>query len=182
GCYVAPDGTPDGCNQVGNPVYHLPWACNVTYPCTQGNNGDICGSNNGDHTGLQQYAWDFGIPRHTPVLAARAGRVSAAHNTVGPGQQCYDGCTQPFGTPEFQTCCNNCLTQANWVNVNHGDTTVAEYYHLDQVTATLGQMVQQGDVLGYSGTSGCSSVPHLHFMLMGIWHTSSSTSVTYSFN
>ncbi|MBV8756142.1 MAG: M23 family metallopeptidase [Deltaproteobacteria bacterium] len=166
GCYVAPDGTPDGCKATAA-SYHLPWMCGVTYPVTQGNHGDICGSNGGDHTGTQDYAWDFGIPRHTELRATRAGTVTLAANVVGPGQNCYDGCTQPFGTTEFWQCCNACINTSNHVNVAHGDGTVATYWHMDEVTVHTGQVVQQGDVLGYSGTSGCSSGPHLHFQVMG---------------
>ncbi|HJZ83543.1 MAG TPA: M23 family metallopeptidase [Polyangia bacterium] len=180
GCYVAPQGTPDGCRPSG-PTYHVPWTCGQAYHCTQGNNGDICGSSGGDHTGTQRYAWDFGLPRHTLVRAARAGAVSLAANVVGPGQSCYDGCTQPFGSSAFWQCCNNCVNRANHVNVDHGDGTVATYWHLDQVTAQEGQQVGQGAVLGFSGTSGCSSGPHLHFMVMGNCPTSYCQSIPVAF-
>lgn len=166
GCYVAPDGTPDGCKP-DSTTYHLPWQCNVTYPTTQGFHGDICGSNGGDHTGIQDYSWDFGIPRHTRLLAVRGGTVTVAANVTGPGQNCYDGCTQPFGTTAFWQCCNACLNTSNHVNVAHGDGTVATYWHLDQVTVHTGQIVAAGEMLGYTGTSGCSSGPHVHFQVMG---------------
>src|SRR5262249_51470707 len=112
-------------------AYLLPWSCGVTHTCTQGNHGDICGSNGGDHTGTQAYAWDFGIPRHTPIRAARGGTVTVAANVVGPGQNCYDGCTQPFGTTAFWNCCNGCINTSNHVNIAHGDGTVATYWHMD---------------------------------------------------
>lgn len=166
GCYVAPDGTPDGCKATSD-SYHLPWTCGVTYPVTQGNHGDICGSSGGDHTGTQDYPWDFGIPRHTALRATRAGTVTLAANVVGEGQQCYDGCTQPFGSAAFWQCCNACINTSNHVNVAHGDGTVSTYWHMDEVTVHTGQVVKQGDMLGYSGTSGCSSGPHLHFQVMG---------------
>jgi murein DD-endopeptidase MepM/ murein hydrolase activator NlpD len=166
GCYVAPDGVPDGCKPDAD-TYDLPWTCGVSYLVTQGNHGDICGSNGGDHTGTQDYAWDFGLPRHTEVRAARGGTVTVAAQVVGPGDDCYDGCTQPFGSSAFWTCCNACINTSNHVNVDHGDGTVATYWHLDQVAVSNGQAVAAGDLLGYSGTSGCSSGPHLHFMVMG---------------
>lgn len=165
GCHVAPPGTPDSCEDDG--VYHLPWACGAKYECTQGNHGDICGGGTGDHTGVQEYAWDFGLPRHTPVLAARGGVVTVAANVTGPGQACYDGCTQPFGSDAFWACCNGCLNTSNHVNVQHADGTVATYWHLDVATVHVGDRVAAGDALGYSGTSGCSSGPHLHFQVMG---------------
>jgi hypothetical protein len=179
GCHVAPPGVADYCND--DNAYHLPWACNASYVCTQGNAGDICGGGTGDHTGTQQYAWDFGLPRHTPVLASRGGTVTVSANVTSSGHACYDGCTQPFGTSAFWTCCNGCINTANHVNVQHVDGTVATYFHLDVATVTVGQKVKAGDLLGYSGTSGCSSGPHLHFQVMGNCPTGYCQSIATSF-
>jgi len=180
GCYVAPPKVNDGCNASPS-GYALPWACGATYVCTQGNGGDICGSNGGDHVGVQQYAFDFGLPRQTVLRAARAGTVTVAANVVGPGDACYDGCTQPFGTSAFWACCNACINTSNHVNIDHGDGTVATYWHLDDVTVSNGQYVQRGDPIGHSGTSGCSSGPHLHFQVMGACPTGYCQSIAMSF-
>src|SRR4051812_20775480 len=58
-------------------AYRLPWGCGESYAVNQGNHGDICGVH-GDHVGVQEYAWDFGLPLRTPVLASRAGVVTLA--------------------------------------------------------------------------------------------------------
>ena len=165
GCHPAPPGVNDYCNDNG--LYHLPWHCGGRYTTTQGNNGDICGGGTGDHTGVQAYAWDWGLPRHTPVAASRAGTVTVAANVTGPGQGCYDGCTQPFGTSAFWACCNSCINTSNHVNIQHADGHVSTYWHLDVATVHVGQVVNAGDIIGYSGTSGCSSGPHIHFQVMG---------------
>lgn len=39
------------------------------------------------------------------------------------------------------------------------------YAHLSQLNAALGQIVQQGQLLGATGNTGCSSAAHLHFEL-----------------
>jgi hypothetical protein len=179
GCHPAPPHMNDYCENPNG--YHLPWTCAQTFTVTQGNHGDICGSNNGDHTGVQAFAWDFGLRRHTPVVAARGGTVTLVANVVGPGQNCYDGCTQPFGTQAFWQCCNACINTSNHVNIDHGDGTVATYWHLDVATAQMGQQVHWGDVIGYSGTSGCSSGPHLHYMVMGNCPTGYCQSVATTF-
>lgn len=179
GCHRAPDGQADYCESPN--VYYLPWCGGQSYLVTQGNNGDICGGGTGDHTGVQAYAWDFGLPRHTPVRATRTGTVTVAANVTGPGQPCYDGCTQPYGTSAFWSCCNGCINTSNHVNVAHGDGTVATYWHLDVATVTVGQAVRAGDVLGYSGTSGCSSGPHLHYQVMGSCPTSYCQSIVTAF-
>jgi len=54
---------------------------------------------------------------------------------------------------------------ANYVVVMHDDQTTGEYYHLskDGVVVTIGESVQAGQQIGYSGNTGFSSLPHLHF-------------------
>src|SRR5579863_8292853 len=71
--------------------WRLPWACGTTLGVNQGNNGDQCGVI-GDHVGIQDYAWDFGLPMRTPVLASRPGTVTFAATYSPPGSECHDGC------------------------------------------------------------------------------------------
>ena len=54
---------------------------------------------------------------------------------------------------------------ANYVVILHSDGTTGEYYHLKYkgVAVSRGQSVQQGQLIGYSGNTGFSSLPHLHF-------------------
>ena len=48
------------------------------------------------------------------------------------------------------------------VIVDHGHGYSTLYGHLNQIASTVGQVVDQGDLLGYVGTSGNSTGPHLH--------------------
>ncbi len=169
GCEVRPPGEADRCaNPPPGPddgQWHLPWRCGDTYRCTQGNDGDICGGGVGSHTGRQRFAYDFGMPRGTSVVAARAGEVIFSDNRVGPGQDCYDGCND-------QGCCDRCINTVNRVVLRHGDGTTSLYLHLDNASAQVGAMVSAGDQLGVSGISGCSFGAHLHFQVQsdcGIW-------------
>ncbi len=95
-----------------------------------------------------EHAIDFGMPIGTPVCAARDGTVVAIRqdSDIGGGDKKYE-------------------TAANYVIVKHADDTFAEYYHLKKngVAVSLGQKVNTGDTLGYSGSTGFSSGPHLHF-------------------
>ena len=87
----------------------MPFECNTKVQCTQGNFGDICGSLDGDHANWpEQFAWDFGdvVRGVTKIVAARSGTVVA---TFAPDPACVNGCTDPFGSPAFWQCCNNCL-------------------------------------------------------------------------
>lgn len=169
-CLVAPPGQADVCNTpVSDGQYRVPWDCGQNFTCTQGNFGDTCGGGTGSHTDKQQYAFDFGLPRHTQVVAARAGTVVFSDNIVGPGDNCYDGCSSA-------ACCSACLNTVNRVVIRHSDGTTALYLHLDQATATVGSNVNAGDPLGWSGISGCSFGAHLHFQVQqdcGIWFCNS---------
>lgn len=59
----------------------------------------------------------------------------------------------------------SCTGNANIVLIRHDDGTYAYYYHLmkNSVTVKLGEYVQQGKIIGYVGSSGCSTDAHLHF-------------------
>lgn len=148
-------------------AYRLPWSCGHTFPVNQGNNGDLCGRL-GNHLGVEEYAWDFGLPMRTPVLAARAGKVTLAETPSPPGSQCYQGCPNDTSgsSLEQEACCAACLYSANKVNVQHADGVISSYSHLDEVVVAVGQKVAAGDLIGYSGTTGCSTGPHLHFQIM----------------
>ena len=147
-------------------AYRLPWACGQEYNVNQGNNGDLCGRL-GNHTGIEEFAWDFGLPMRTPVVAVRAGKITLAETPSPPGSECYQGCPGQGGADlEQQACCSKCLYSANKVNVQHADGIISSYSHLDEVVVAVGQKVAAGDLIGYSGTTGCSTGPHLHFQIM----------------
>ena len=151
GCHSAPAGTPDFC--VGDSEYLLPFDCDRDVRCSSGNHTS-------NHSGKDEYAYDFAVPRGTTVRAIRGGTVLRVRNVATPGDGCYDG----GGSA--------CANLANTVEVRHDDGTVALYMHLDRGTVSVGARVAQGDVIGRSGTSGWSTGPHLHVQLQrdcGIW-------------
>ena len=87
--------------------------------------------------GVRHKGIDFGIPEGTPVYAAQAGTVIASGYEVG-GYGYY-------------------------VIVVHEDGTGCVYAHLRKKGAETGACLQQGALVGYSGNTGNSSGPHLHF-------------------
>ena len=53
----------------------------------------------------------------------------------------------------------------NYVIINHGGGYTSLYAHLKSRNVSKGKQVKQGDVIGYSGNTGYSTAPHLHFEL-----------------
>ena len=51
----------------------------------------------------------------------------------------------------------------NYVSLSHGNGYGSLYAHLDYFTVSTGAYVGAGDIIGYVGTSGWSTGPHLHF-------------------
>ncbi len=119
--------------------YMLPYPIGKAYTCTQGFNMSP------SHTGTFRYSVDFGMPIGTIVTAARSGRVIYILESYSDDDQ--------MGGHE------------NVVIIMHEDSTYARYVHLTRNGARVqvNQMVVPGDTVGFSGNSGSSGSPHLHF-------------------
>ncbi|MEV6600696.1 peptidoglycan DD-metalloendopeptidase family protein [Actinoplanes sp. NPDC051346] len=94
---------------------------------------------------------DLGATRDTPIRAASSGTVIQVVCNVSKGSCDTDG------SPSLRGC--------GWyVEVLHAGNIVTRYCHMvRRPSVTLGQTVARGSILGYVGTSGSSSGPHLHF-------------------
>lgn len=55
----------------------------------------------------------------------------------------------------------------NYVVIDHHNNTTTLYAHLAAITATVGQTVDTGELIGTVGTSGQTTGPHLHFEVHG---------------
>lgn len=129
--------------------YRLPWMDGRTFVIGQAPGGRITTHN----TAQSRDAVDITMPEGTPIVAARAGTVvHVAGDYTRGGMQ-----------PDLRD-------QANVVMVLHEDGTIAQYAHLmpGGVAVRAGEAVQPGKVLGYSGNTGLSDGPHLHFAVTRI--------------
>jgi Peptidase family M23 len=84
----------------------------------------------------------------------------------------------PYGTPIMAADSGQVIwvgwdwSGLGWaVKINHGYYIATIYGHLDHFTVKVGQNVNKGQVIGYEGSSGASTGPHLHFMVLfnNIW-------------
>ncbi len=51
------------------------------------------------------------------------------------------------------------------VAIDHGQGLESMYFHMSRIAAVEGQALQAGDVIGYAGSTGRSTAPHLHWSL-----------------
>jgi len=74
-----------------------------------------------------------------PILAANAGTVEQAQWNGGYGR---------------------------YVKIDHGDGYETAYGHMSAIAVSVGQKVRRGEVIGFVGSSGASTGPHVHFEVL----------------
>lgn len=85
---------------------------------------------------------DLGAPRGTAIHAPLSGTVRATGNTdLVPG----------------------CYSWGKWTLIDHANGLTTLYAHQDVQSVTPGQKVATGEIIGYTGNTGYSTGPHLHF-------------------
>ncbi len=96
---------------------------------------------------------DFAAAYGSPIYAATDGVVSYAGRHGGHG---------------------------NYVRLEHGSGLATGYAHMSRIAAAPGQRVRQGQVIGYVGSSGLSTGPHLHYELYRNGQTINPLSVRFT--
>jgi hypothetical protein len=123
-------------------IYYLPYRASVTLLCVQGNYGTL------SHQDLQKAAVDFSISVGGKILASRSGEVVKVI------------------TNNTKRCDNTSICPNNEIIIKHNDDTYARYVHLqydENPLVQVGQYVERGKLIAYSGNVGNSLIPHLHF-------------------
>jgi len=96
----------------------------------------IARSYNGGPVSDFHHGTDFAVDEGTAVHASATGRVAFAGALPIRG---------------------------NSVVIDHGAGVFSGYHHLSRAAVLVGQLVSQGDLIGYSGASGLATGPHLHW-------------------
>ena len=75
----------------------------------------------------------------------------------------------PTGTPIYATA-DGVVSRANWfssyglfISIEHGGDLQTRYAHLSRLAVADGEKVKKGDLIGYVGSTGRSTGPHLHY-------------------
>ena len=79
---------------------------------------------------------DFSAPRGTPIYATGNGKVKSTKRKSGYGKTCV---------------------------VDHGFGYKTLYGHMSKIIVKRGQKVKRGEIIGYVGSTGTSTSPHLHY-------------------
>ncbi len=84
------------------------------------------------------------------VVAADGGTVIAS----------YNGCPHNWGKNASCGCGGG---YGNYVMIDHGNGKMTVYAHMTNTVVSTGQSVSKGQTIGYVGSTGYSTGPHLHF-------------------
>jgi len=135
-------------NAIHDPSYKylLPYPRDKSHMLIQGNNSAFT-----HNLPNSKYAFDFDMPENSLISAARGGTVGfvSVNNKKGGDNEDY-------------------MQQANKIMICHDDGTVGVYAHLQHKGALvdIGEQVYAGEIIGFSGNTGFSTTPHLHFVVL----------------
>lgn len=138
----------------GNPSHDAIRNAKITYSVPYMGNYELDGR---EYAG-SHLAVDIKIPMGTPVYAIANGEIDkVALQSSGFGNHVV---IKHPNAPQLE-------------NPNRTETLYSSYSHLSSVEVREGAIVRKGDIIGYSGDSGLSTTPHLHFQIdksSADWH------------
>ncbi len=123
-------------------IYYLPYAKGTKFLLIQAYNSKM------SHT--KELSLDFKMKQGSKICAAREGIVISLKEDSDAG-----GLNDAY------------LNEGNHIVIRHNDGGTAMYWHLrkDGVVVNAGDTIKKGQLIGYSGNTGYSAFPHLHFQV-----------------
>lgn len=112
------------------------------------------------------------IPSRVPLEGFRfTSSFGMRNHPVLGGRRAHKGIdlAAPTGTPIYATADGE-VSKAEWfsgyglyVSLEHGGELQTRYGHMSRLNVAAGQTVRKGDLIGYVGSTGRSTGPHLHY-------------------
>ena len=123
-------------------IYHLPFA--------NGNKYFLIQAYNSKFSHAKELSLDFKMKKGSKICAAREGIVTATKEDSDVG-----GLKDEY------------YNEGNHIIIEHSDGSIAMYWHLqkDGVIINVGDTITKGQLIGYSGNTGYTAFPHLHFQV-----------------
>jgi murein DD-endopeptidase MepM/ murein hydrolase activator NlpD len=134
--FIDPDSIPDANQNV------LAWPLEEVTVTQLFGDTAFARSNRQAYKGTGHNGVDLRAPTGTRITAALSGTVEAVGNTDA---------------------IRGCYSYGKWVLVRHNNGLSTLYAHLSVIAVNAGDVLATGDTVGYSGNSGYSTGPHLHF-------------------
>lgn len=120
----------------------------------------------------QQGQGAVSIPSRMPVEGVRlSSNYGMRTHPVTGGRRAHKGVdlAGPVGTPIYATA-DGVVSRADWfssyglyISIEHGGAIQTRYGHLSRLNVAANQRVKKGDLIGYMGSTGRSTGPHLHY-------------------
>ncbi len=123
-------------------VYNLPFAKGSKFLLIQAYNSSM--------SHKKELSLDFKMKKGSKICAAREGVVEGVRKDSDVG-----GLKDQY------------LNEGNHIIIRHADGSVAYYWHLQKngVVVNVGDTITKGQLIGYSGNTGYTAFPHLHFQV-----------------
>jgi len=111
------------------------------------------------------YEWKYSVPSGYPVFGNISSGFGFRRREFHTGIDIRAG----VGTPVRATA-NGIVSYAGWkggygltviIRHNFGFSTL--YAHLSRLSVGIGKRIERGDIIGYTGTTGYTTGPHLHY-------------------
>jgi len=112
------------------------------------------------------------IPSRMPLAGARlTSGYGMRNHPVLRKRRRHNGVdlAAPTGTPVYATA-DGVIGRADWfssyglyIAIDHGADLESRYAHLSKLAVAAGERVRKGDLIGYVGSTGRSTGPHLHY-------------------
>ena len=111
------------------------------------------------------------LPAGLPVSARLTSGFGMRAHPIRGGMRNHSGVdlAAPYGSPIVATA-DGVIGTAGWsggygllISISHGDGVQTRYGHLSRLNVAAGQQVRRGDVIGFVGSTGQSTGPHVHY-------------------
>ncbi|PKP95351.1 MAG: M23 family peptidase [Alphaproteobacteria bacterium HGW-Alphaproteobacteria-14] len=112
------------------------------------------------------------VPSRMPLEGAQlTSSYGMRNHPVLGGRRQHQGIdlAAPTGTPVYATA-DGVIGRADWyssyglyISINHGASMETRYAHMSRLAVAAGDNIKKGDLIGYVGSTGRSTGPHLHY-------------------
>ncbi len=129
---------------------------------------------------LEQLEQKSVTPNYWPTDSGEiSSRYGYRYDPFGYGSDFHPGIdiAGNYGDPVYASAAGD-VEEAGWnggygryIKISHGNGYETAYGHMSSIAVSSGDSVKKGDVIGYVGSSGYSTGPHLHFEVLASGQT-----------